>query len=71
MASKEITFIERGNTLDVPRPTSVNAGVVRDRWLEKVTGKKAFVTSPELWEKLIKVYPLRTLIKDDDKTEEE
>lgn len=60
---KETLFIEVGEKLYVPRPTSVNAGMARSSWIRKTLNKESTIVSPEYWEQLIKTNKVQKLVE--------
>jgi len=60
---KETLFIEIGERLYVPRPTSVNAGMARSSWIRKTLNKESTIVSPEYWEQLVKTNKVQKLVE--------
>ena len=60
---KETLFIEIGERLYVPRPTSVNAGMARSSWIRKTLNKDSIIVSPEYWEQLVKTNKVQKLVE--------
>lgn len=63
---KETLFIEIGEKLYVPRPTSVNAGMARSSWIRKTLNKDSIIVSPEYWEQLVKTNKVQKLVENGD-----
>jgi hypothetical protein len=55
----------------VPRPTSVFAGMARQRWLKSYFGQKTIIASPTLWSSLSYNYTVSILRQEDDDYKEE
>ena len=60
---KETLFIEIGERLYVPRPTSVNDGMARSSWIRKTLNKDSIIVSPEYWEQLVKTNKVQKLVE--------
>ena len=63
---KQTLFIEVGDKLYVPRPTSVNAGMARSMWIKKLLKKEDTIVSPELWKKLAETNKIQRLVENGD-----
>ena len=63
---KETLFIEYGETLYVPRPSSANAGKARSSWIKKILNKDSTIASPEYWEQLAKNNKVQKLVENGD-----
>jgi len=69
---KSCLFIKTDdNRIYVPRPTSVFAGLARQRWLKSYFGQKTIIASPSLWSSLSYAYTVSILRQEDDGCKEE
>lgn len=63
---RETLFIEAGERLYVPRPTSVNAGHSRHIWMKRCLGKEIHIASSDYWNELAHKHGVKKLIGTDE-----
>jgi hypothetical protein len=63
---KQTLFIEFGDKIYVPRPTSANAGMARSIWIQKLLNKESYIVSPDTWDSLSKNNKVQKLIEYND-----
>ena len=62
---RETLYIDVGEKVYVPRPSSVFAGQARDIWVSKCLGVECRIASPEYWNELAHKFPVSRLFGTD------